>query len=588
VLYSVKNRAIFVFPLLCLILTAVLIGASLASPRGDVFLFRPTEIHSMNEGWALTVDGADQVSFSLPGYTGAGAGELVALEQTLPERGYERVYLLLHTTQQYVRAYVNDTLIYSYGATESLPYSKTPGSIWNSIDLSSAKAGDVLRLEFLCEYESRASSLGGVLIGPRYALFTWLIQTHAPPAVISGLTMLCGIILTLVGMYLFHARRITSLFHLGLFCVTASIWCLMESNAMDLLIPYPFFTTQLGHICLMLCPVPMLLFLRSFFDLREDELCNGLILGGCVVFCTAVLLQLFNVIDLFVTIASGYGVIVIYAVYFFIVMVRRKDQLDRIGGVLFRAAVAAIALFTLADLVVHVLYLRELVADKQDLAYYFRIGILFFILLLAAVCIRQIFIVYRRGVETDVLKRMLEIDLMTGLHSRRNFDSDMEAFRKSPPNERLAMIMFDLNNLKQVNDTLGHKRGDDLIKATAALIHEVFSVHGLCYRIGGDEFVAILPDIEHALLEAKIAAFDSSAADCARNGDLTIDTAVGYGFFSPGIDADISALFTRVDDAMYRNKRLRKSGRAATPTETTGRRSTDMREMGTEGDCKDE
>jgi diguanylate cyclase (GGDEF)-like protein len=172
---------------------------------------------------------------------------------------------------------------------------------------------------------------------------------------------------------------------------------------------------------------------------------------------------------------------------------------------------------------------------------------------------------------------MLEIDVMTGLSSRHIFDMDMESYRRAPPSPRLAMIMFDLNNLKQVNDTLGHKTGDELIQATATLIRETFAAHGSCYRIGGDEFVAILPEIDEDSLSALIAGFNATAEECRKDGSLFVDVAVGYGFYSAKIDKNISGLFTRVDDAMYHNKRLKKQGRpSGAATQTIGRRSTDL------------
>jgi diguanylate cyclase (GGDEF)-like protein len=572
-----KNKEIILLPLLCAAVSVALILASLGTPRKTSFPNHSDELATLNEGWNLTVGGVDRGLFSLPEYTGARAGETVVLERNMPAGDLTRVYLCFRTTQLAVRAYIDDMLVYSYGEPATIPYGRSPGAVWNTVDLSSG--GEKLRLEFTCNYSNRASAIGTILIGTRYSLFYALIQLHMAPVLISALTMLCGITLLLVGLYLFYSKRISAPFHLGVFCITASVWCLMESNAMDLLFPYPFFVTQIGFLCLMVCPIPMMLFLRAFFDLYDHKLCNNMILGGCGVFCLAIILQLVGAVDLFISVFAGYFVIIVYSVYFFIVMVQKSEELDTIGGVLFRSAVAAIALFTVADVVSHFLYLRGMVLDTQDLAYYFRIGFLMFILMLAAVCVRQVFVVYRRGVESDVLKRMLENDMMTGLSSRRMFDADMEFYRRTPPGANLAMIMFDLNNLKLVNDTLGHKKGDDLIRATAALVQKTFSPHGNCYRIGGDEFIAILPRMDHSLLEARIAEFDLAAQELASNGDAVIDTAVGYGFFAPGIDADISALFTRVDDAMYRNKRLKKEQCRGGATETTGRRSTDMHEV---------
>ena len=61
-----------------------------------------------------------------------------------------------------------------------------------------------------------------------------------------------------------------------------------------------------------------------------------------------------------------------------------------------------------------------------------------------------------------------------------------------------ACIMFDLNNLKTVNDTMGHQKGDEMIKRVADVMSASLGKYGQCYRVGGDEFVFIStkPDIE--------------------------------------------------------------------------------------------
>jgi diguanylate cyclase (GGDEF)-like protein/PAS domain S-box-containing protein len=83
-------------------------------------------------------------------------------------------------------------------------------------------------------------------------------------------------------------------------------------------------------------------------------------------------------------------------------------------------------------------------------------------------------------------------DILTGLHNRAYFDEELERFkhgRKFP----ISIIMADVDRLKFINDTLGHARGDELLKRTAAVLRRVFRVEDVVARVGGDEFSALLP-----------------------------------------------------------------------------------------------
>jgi len=66
-------------------------------------------------------------------------------------------------------------------------------------------------------------------------------------------------------------------------------------------------------------------------------------------------------------------------------------------------------------------------------------------------------------------------------------------FRK---NQVFGILTFDLNNLKQTNDSLGHEYGDKLIITFANLLAQTFSDYGTVGRTGGDEFVVLLPDVK--------------------------------------------------------------------------------------------
>lgn len=92
-------------------------------------------------------------------------------------------------------------------------------------------------------------------------------------------------------------------------------------------------------------------------------------------------------------------------------------------------------------------------------------------------------------------------DTLTMLYNRNKYNEIIETYQKQSP-ENAGVAFFDLNGLKQINDKQGHKAGDTLIQNATKNIRVVFPNQS--FRIGGDEFVIIVPNIEEKSFSAKI------------------------------------------------------------------------------------
>ena len=125
------------------------------------------------------------------------------------------------------------------------------------------------------------------------------------------------------------------------------------------------------------------------------------------------------------------------------------------------------------------------------------------------------------------------------------------------------MIVFDVNDLKPMNDNFGHKAGDLLIKCSCNLIMKNFTFSTV-YRIGGDEFVVILKgrDFENRaeLLTKLRMEMDVPVAE-KNEAFEKISLASGMAIYEPQKDADFQSVFGRADEEMYKAKVAMKGGR---------------------------
>ena len=141
-------------------------------------------------------------------------------------------------------------------------------------------------------------------------------------------------------------------------------------------------------------------------------------------------------------------------------------------------------------------------------------------------------------------------DELTKCFNRRAYDSDME---KLDLNTEWVYISLDLNGLKKANDTLGHSAGDELICAAANCMKFAFTSYGKIYRIGGDEFVALIQE-SVSNLDSILQVFDTTIRDW--HGKYSNSISVSYGVVkSSEQDFDsIHSVSKLADERMYTSK----------------------------------
>lgn len=155
----------------------------------------------------------------------------------------------------------------------------------------------------------------------------------------------------------------------------------------------------------------------------------------------------------------------------------------------------------------------------------------------------------RRNKLDDILRAAAETDALTGLLNRAGFER--AALDIAEEGGATAVLLFDVNYLKRVNDTQGHFAGDQLIRTAADCIRTCFGQGegGNCYRIGGDEFAAVLRGCGEAELEARIGRFDLALE---REG---ISVSYGSAFAEETDDTGFKALMDAADKNMYEQKK---------------------------------
>ncbi|MCR5674338.1 MAG: GGDEF domain-containing protein [Lachnospiraceae bacterium] len=175
---------------------------------------------------------------------------------------------------------------------------------------------------------------------------------------------------------------------------------------------------------------------------------------------------------------------------------------------------------------------------------------------------------FRHSLSLNLLnKRLLDLmrkDVLTKVGNRMAYE-DMEKLLQSEINtesqELFAIAMFDVNNLKLINDSDGHDAGDAYLIRSCRFICEIFK-RSPVYRVGGDEFIAVLTGSDYRRRKSLLQTLQermSPYSDSLPLPDDYVSVACGLSAFRPGEDRTVQDVLKRADEEMYRNKAAMKS-----------------------------
>ncbi|MCX5975682.1 MAG: diguanylate cyclase [Coprothermobacterota bacterium] len=168
----------------------------------------------------------------------------------------------------------------------------------------------------------------------------------------------------------------------------------------------------------------------------------------------------------------------------------------------------------------------------------------------------------RKRMEEKILTLSIT-DELTGLLNRRGFltmATQQLKIAKRTKN-RLWLIFADLDELKWINDHLGHEAGDRAIQQISILLKETYREADIFARIGGDEFVVLATEISPASAANLVSRFAGSVRQWNKQSEepFTLDLSLGVSLFNPAFPVSLDELMRQADDGMYQQKRLKKA-----------------------------
>ncbi|MAZ76157.1 MAG: PleD family two-component system response regulator [Micavibrio sp.] len=161
----------------------------------------------------------------------------------------------------------------------------------------------------------------------------------------------------------------------------------------------------------------------------------------------------------------------------------------------------------------------------------------------------------------EVSLSMALIDPLTSLYNRRYFEVHLQKMLQQAKrnNKQMCLLIMDIDHFKAVNDTYGHGVGDEILKEFGVRVQDKLRSFDLVARFGGEEFVAILPDVSEEVAHIVAERLRASIADepfkcAAPEGQVDVSVSIGGTLVQPDSTATVEELLKRADDSLYKAK----------------------------------
>ncbi|MDY5577054.1 MAG: GGDEF domain-containing protein [Lachnospiraceae bacterium] len=486
-------------------------------------------------------------------FSGTEKNETIILKSIFPEDVRYDCALGFYTSHYDVTVYAEGEKIYEFKADENNRIGHTAGYQINMLPDMYEYQGRELQIELSSPYWIRV--LPEFYIGNMFSIYLQQIYPSMFSFMISFITLTVGLVIC--GCWMFFKDRIGTYFlYLGLFSINTAIYNINEQKMANFLFRDYLFPAYLSFISLMLLPISFIYFVKSLHKDSEAKIWYVLLGVNYVNIIVSLTLQILNIKDLREMLVCTHICAVLMFVVFAVQMIR-EAILYKISRTM-KLNIVCI-LVVVACLMVDVV--NYYISDGMMSGSTANLAFLIYIIVVGINAVYENRQLIEKGRKASMYEKMAYTDKLTGVSNRMAHEQALEM--ADVKKHKYIVCMFDLNNLKKCNDTLGHNVGDEYIKSSSDIIKQAFGkmAEDNIFRIGGDEFCVILKDKGEEEYQKAIDEMVKGMEAYNKTADgLQISIAYGYAVYDSNLDASLKETRSRADSMMYEKKFLMKQG----------------------------
>lgn len=547
--YNKINKAVWRIIELSLIVAVATIVIGIGA---RLFVPDPYNIASLANGW--TDENGDP--FSLDSFNGYSEQD----QKIHPQRVYQTLEIsgvntavIFRCRNCYCNVYMNDMLIHEDKMPDIAIYGKSPGSRWHIISLAPSETPVRLCLEVTISFQNSDGLIDNFYIGTPRDVFQKVVTSRIAGFTISTFLMLIGaVFLILYGYLKKHHNVDRDLLYLGIATFSSSLWSSTESILWQLFIGHSEVIHLLEYVALATIPLGFGLLAAFRIQGKFGKFTLIYSAASAVNLIVITLLHVTGILEFHYTLTFTHILLIILIpvlIKLVLSYTSDKDPSTRRMTILLLLAILVVCLAAAL--------FKYITGSYGSYSFYARISILCFLLCLIVYQLNQMASTFSKGLKADMLHDLALTDHMTGLFNRAAFSEHANEYNHliasySP----LGVIQFDVNNLKKVNDTLGHEKGDQMIMAVAEGLKRSFGNGCNTYRTGGDEFLTIIQDVNSdEIYHNGLKTLQNYCDKQNARTDLGFQLHIAHGYVLVKGNKTLAEAMEEADALMYENKR---------------------------------
>jgi len=536
-----------------MLLTVMLAIVFLVAESDPAIDLIKSDYESLNTEWYVMEGGNQKYIDTLPTNLDADYGTTV-IYQKLDERFQANQTLLFRASLQDITVYLDGEIIFQHlnsDYNEHVPYA----SLWHTIDLEGDNEGSILSVEIYSPYNRFEGVINDVIIGDSSSVLIYVSNLFLYRLILGIIILIAGFIILIINQFIdeeFSKGRI----YLSSFVIMFAFWIISESRMLQFLFANQVLIGSLSYIMIIAMPIPIALYVRDYVSNRFKIIYQIFLYVLIVQFIAVIVLQYFNILDYFESSLIVQIVLIILAIITvaltFIEYYKYHSKKARV----FLNHFLVLVLFAVMETTN---YIMNEFSNTSVYGLIIISAYLFYMLIFYIIQIRNRF---KLSYKLEVLNKLVYVDALTGGKNRHAFEKDMEdLFNNEQVREELRIVMFDLDDLKEINDTQGHHCGDEALKTTLKVIENIFGEFGNCYRIGGDEFACIMTVSDKEIYDRCVRDLELTLKSISKTSTYQLNTSIGSQAYNKDLFQKPSDMLRVADQKMYLNKNRKKEER---------------------------
>lgn len=512
--------------------------------------------YQLTENWDITVNGTTYHNISLNKFefSNLKKGDVISLSNTIPDRVVGNQTMMFNTYLSSVNVILNDVSIYQY-AMKRNESSDIIGSGCHFVIIPRNSSGKTFHINLTARQNNAFTNIETISFVPTTHAYSYYTHKKASTIFVSFFLVILGIILSIVGaITLISNPKYFQLTYIGLFSFFMGVWSMCNVKVLQIFNINLSSCSSVEYLSLFASAIPLVMLIST---VRKDDTPKSRLVIHGIAFVFAIFVVVASILHFtqivhYSQVLSIFHLLVALSLVVFAIIGIRNRRKKTTAEVAMSLGFFFLCLSFAADLIRFNVQKYLMPNNPRLYDSFIPIGtLLFIILLLYSFSMSTLSMIHDQA-EQELLAYIAYHDDLCKIYNRAKCDKEFECLDNG--DENYSLVNLDLNGLKTINDSMGHAAGDKLLISFANILTKAFENVGTCYRMGGDEFIVIVPEANSIFIPTCIERMEILEKKESKEMDFPIEASYGIAARDEVPERTAAKVNSLADSRMYEMK----------------------------------